>query len=279
VSGAVALAVLFAALLHASWNASVKGGTDLGLGLGLVALGSAAMALCVLPWCPAPLPASWPFLGASAALQVVYFRSLLATYRQGDISFAYPLMRGTAPLLVALASLPLAHERLRAGQWLAIAAICGGILYLCLDERRRHAPSGRTLPYALLTACLIASYTLVDGIGVRRAGAALGYTMWMFVLTGTGYGLTIARRHAALLAYARTHPRALLIGGVGSLGSYGIALWAMTRAPVATVAALRETSILFATAIAGVVLRERIGRPRLLAVTIIACGAVAMRLA
>jgi drug/metabolite transporter (DMT)-like permease len=279
VSGPVALAVLFAALLHASWNASVKGGTDLRLGLGLVALGSAAAALCVLPFCAAPLPPSWPYLAASVILQVIYFRSLLATYRQGDISFAYPLMRGTAPLLVALASLPLAHERLRAGQWFAIAAICGGILFLCQDERRRRAPSGRTLPYAMLTACLIASYTLVDGIGVRLAGSALGYTMWMFVLAGAGYGLTILGHRGALLAYARANPRAVLIGGIGSLGSYGIALWAMTRAPVATVAALRETSILFATAIAALVLRERVGRARLMAVAIIACGAVAMRLA
>lgn len=281
-SGTVVAAVLCAALFHAIWNAIIKGGRDVLLGTALVSTGAGVMAgaaLLVLPLQP-PAPDSWPFAAASSIIQVVYCALLAETYRQGDVSFSYPLMRGTAPLLVAVASLPLAHERLHMGQWLAIACICGGILAICADRHRRGEAHGRALPYALTVAVLIASYTLVDGIGVRRSGDAVAYVLWIFLLTGVGFLLyTIARTGTRrLLSYGLGHPRAFFIGGLGSLGSYGIAVWAMTRAPVATVAALRETSILFATAIAGLVLKEKISRTRMAAVTAIACGAVLMRL-
>jgi drug/metabolite transporter (DMT)-like permease len=134
--------------------------------------------------------------------------------------------------------------------------------------------------FALLTACVIASYTMIDGAGVRRSGAPAAYTIWIFVISGIGVlGWAMARRDGKFLAFARGHVPLLLFGGVGTLGSYGIALWAMTLAPVAAVAALRETSILFATAIAGLVLGERVNMARLSAAALVACGAVAMRLA
>jgi drug/metabolite transporter (DMT)-like permease len=185
------------------------------------------------------------------------------------------LLRGCAPLLVALASGPLTGEALGAAQWLATLLICGGVLLLWLG-----APSQvRATRFALATACVIAAYTVVDGAGVRRSGAPAAYTLWIFLFTGIGVCLGAARgRWRALLVHARENPLVAPLGGLASSASYGIALWAMTLAPVAAVAALRETSILFATAIAALVLREPVGRRRLAAAGLIACGAIAMRL-
>jgi len=283
----VVMVVLFAALLHAGWNALVKAGPDKYLSTMLVACGAALVALPLLPFTAAPLPASWPWLAASACCQVAYYMLLAAAYRHGDMSQAYPLMRGTAPLLVALASLPLLGERLHPAQDIAVMLICGGVLVLCIlrgpaagaDMAANRAARRRATTYALLNAGVIASYTMIDGAGVRLSGAPAGYTMWLFVLTAALLLLCAPRRWAALPAYARAHARVMLLGGAGTLASYGMALWAMTLAPVAAVAALRETSILFAAAIAALFLGERLAPARIAAVTLIAAGAIVMRLA
>lgn len=277
-SASVIAAVLCAALLHAGWNILVKLHAGSGVPTVLVVAGSGLLCALGLPFVAAPAPASWPFIAASALTQCLYYRLLSATYRGGDLSHAYPLMRGCAPPIVALAGM-LMGERLGAAQWIALGLVCGGVLGVFLDASRAAPAPRRTTVLALATACVIASYTLVDGAGVRRSGAPAGYTMWLFVATAIllvaleGRG---ARR--PLLAAARRQPLLLLGGGAMSAGSYGIALWAMTHAPVALVAALRETSILFATAIAALVLHERVSRGRLLAVALIACGAALMRL-
>lgn len=271
-------AVLGAALLHAGWNAVLKRRGEPLFATVLVCAGAALAAALVLPFLIAPDPASWPFIAASSVLQTAYYLLLIATYRAGDVSHAYPLMRGSAPLLVALANVPLTGEMLGGAQWLAMLLICGGVLAMWLGARGK--PQGGATRFALLTACVIAAYTLVDGIGVRRSGAPAAYTLWIFLFTGLAVWALAARgRLHGLLGYARANPLVAPLGGVASAGSYGIALWAMTLAPVAAVAALRETSILFATAIAACVLRERVGRVRVAAACLIACGAVAMRLA
>ena len=271
-------AVLGAALLHASWNTLLKRRGEPLLATVLVVAGSACVAIVLLPFLPAPARASWPFIAASGVVQAVYFLLLIETYRDGQVSHAYPLMRGCAPLLVAIVNGPLTGDRLSPGQWVAMLLICGGVLGLWLAPRA--AGARRTTVFALLTAGVIAAYTLIDGQGVRRSGAPAAYTLWIFLLTGAWVCAWTARgRVGALVAFARANPLVAPLGGLASVGSYGIALWAMTRAPVAAVAALRETSILFATAIAAFILREPIGRARLAAVTLIACGAVAMRLA
>jgi len=278
VTPSVLLAVLGAALLHASWNALLKRRGEPLLAAVLVVAGSAGVALVLLPWLTAPARASWPFIAASSVVQTVYYLLLIETYRDGQVSHAYPLMRGCAPLLVALVNGPLTGDRLSSGQWIAMLLICGGVLGQWLAAPA--AGARRKTVFALLTAGVIATYTLIDGQGVRRSGAPAAYTLWIFLLTGACVCAWTARgRVRALAAFARANPLVAPLGGLASAGSYGIALWAMTRAPVAAVAALRETSILFATAIAAFVLRERIGPVRLAAVTLIACGAVAMRLA
>jgi drug/metabolite transporter (DMT)-like permease len=275
----VVCVVLFGALLHASWNAAVKSRTDTFLVTVLVAGGAGLLSAIGLPFMPAPDPASWPYIAASTVTQLAYYSLLIAAYRNGDMSHAYPLMRGSAPLLVALASGPLIGERLGIVQWLAIGCICGGILALFFTTRTRQPGAGRTTTFALMTACTIAAFTLIDGAGVRKSGSPVAYTMWIFMLNGAGLvAWTAARRPGTLATYARLNIGVGLLGGAANLGSYALALWAMTRAPVAAVAALRETSILFAVAIAGIVLREKISAQRMAAVALVACGAVAMRL-
>jgi drug/metabolite transporter (DMT)-like permease len=274
----VLLAVLGGALLHASWNALLKRRGEPLLAAVLVVAGSACVAMLLLPFLPAPTCASWGYIAASSVVQTIYYLLLIATYRDGDVSHAYPLMRGCAPLVVALASGPLMGDRLSPGQWSGMLLICGGVLGQWLATPSTGAR--RTTGFALLTACVIAAYTLIDGRGVRRSGAPAAYTLWIFLLTGLAVcACTVRGRVRTLAGFARAHPLVAPLGGLASIGSYGIALWAMTRAPVAAVAALRETSILFATAIAAFVLRERIGPARIAAVVLIACGAAAMRLA
>lgn len=272
--------VLFGALMHASWNALVKSRPDIFLVTVLVAGGGGLLSAIALPFLPAPAEASWMYIAVSTVTQLAYYSLLVAAYRDGDMSHAYPLMRGSAPLLVALASGPLLGERLGLAQWIATGCICGGILAIFFTARSRRPGASRTTMFALLTACMIASFTLIDGAGVRKSGSPVAYTMWIFMLTAIGLLAWAGKsRPGQIVAYARMNVGVMLLGGAANVGSYAIALWAMTHAPVAAVAALRETSILFAAAIAALVLREKISPQRLAAIALVACGAVAMRLA
>ena len=275
----VFVAVLLGAALHATWNAVVKAGGDKLLSTVLVAGGSALIALPFLFLLPSPAPASWPFLAASTVVQVIYFLLVAAAYRATDMSLAYPLMRGTAPALVALAGTFLLGEHIGPLGWAGVALVSGGVLAMAGTGRALGGASRRGALLALLNAGVIATYTLIDGIGIRRAGAPVSYAMWLFVANAAPIlAWAISTRGPGLFAYARSNARVGLLGGFGNLGSYGLALWAMTGAPVAVVAALRETSILFGLAIAGLFLGERIGRARLAAAALILVGAMVLRL-
>lgn len=269
--------LLFAALLHASWNAIVKAGTDK-LYSAIGVSGSAAfIALVILPFSPQPSVASWPFLVVSCALQVVYTVLVAKTYQVSDMSQTYPLMRGTAPLLVALISVLALGDSLSGLAWSGIGVICLSILAMAMNGRMR---SRKGIGLALLNACFIAGYTLVDGSGVRLSDTALGYTLWTFLMNGfclLAWAMMARRREAT--RYLRLHWKKGLLGGVGTLGSYGLALWAMTQAPLAVVAALRETSILFGALIAFVLLKEKVAGLRIAAALGIAGGAMLLRLA
>lgn len=272
----VMLLVLLGALLHASWNAIVKsGGNKLGE-TGLIAGGGALVALLALPFIPLPAAASWPWLVASIAIHQLYYALVAAAYRAGDMGHTYPLMRGTAPLLVALVSAPLLGETLSAHAWVGVLLICGGILLLALH---RHAAPRATM-MALANALVIAIYTLIDGTGTRLSGNAISYVLWLTFLEAfpllTWLWLRDGKRFQRQL---RQRGAVALIGGTCAIGSYGFALWAMTQAPVATVAALRETSVLFAVAIATFVLREATGPRRIIAGVLVVAGAATLRLA
>lgn len=267
--------VLLAAALHASWNAIVKGARDTGLATVTVAGSATLISALLLPFFAPPAPASWPFLVASTCCQIGYYGMLAATYRAADMSRAYPVMRGAAPLLVAMASGMLFAERVSATAWTGIALICLGISGMAFAGRGDL----RGIRLALLTALFIATYTLIDGLGVRRSGAPASYTLWLFFLTGLPIILWATIRDGGRLRdHLRAHGLAGLVGGAGTLLSYGLALWAMTFAPIAVVAALRETSILFALAIAGLILREKIGLVRQIAGCVMVAGVALLRL-
>lgn len=265
--------VLFAALLHASWNAIVKRGTDTLLTTILVTGSAAVIAAIGLPFLPAPATQSWPWLAASTLLQVGYYVLVARTYQLTDMSASYPLMRGCAPILVALVSTLLLGERLAWIAWAGIALICLGILCMTRGLPRQHA----WLP--LLNAGVIATYTLVDAWGARHSGAAVSYTLWLFLLSGLPLPLwALCTRAGALRDYARRNWGYGIVGGFGTLISYGLALWAMTVAPVAMISALRETSILFGMLISAWILHERVTRQRWIAAGLIVLGAVVLRI-
>jgi drug/metabolite transporter (DMT)-like permease len=273
----VFVTVLFAAALHASWNAIVKGSVDKLLMTVLVTAAAALIAVVGLPWLQQPAPASWPFLLTSSVLQVIYFILVARTYHIADMSQAYPLMRGTAPLLVTLISVVGLKANLSPRMCVGVAVICSGILSMAWGGRHNDR---RGISCALLNAVVIAAYTLTDGIGVRRSGAPAAYTLWIFLIASIPLAIwAIRTRQAAVGHYVRQYWHFGLIGGIGTVASYGLALWAMTLAPIALVAALRETSILFGTVISGLALKERIGVGRWVAACTIALGAAILRLA
>ncbi len=271
--------VLFAALLHALWNALLKNSGDKRLTTVMLTAGAGLLAAVILPFVPAPARASWPFLAASSCAQVTYFALLAAAYRHGDMSHAYPLMRGSAPLIVASVSTWLVGERLSGGEWLGVALICLGVLGIAAHGGQYAVRHRAATGLALANACVIAAYTLIDGLGVRRSHAPLAYTLWIYVLTGAATLLwALLRQPLAFRAYLRGRLLSGAAAAGGMMSSYGLALWAMTLAPVALVAALRETSIVFATFVSALLLNERITPRRLAATGCIVAGAVALRL-
>lgn len=275
-SATVFVIVLFAAALHATWNAIVKGTEDTVLTTAMVTGSAALLAALALPFVTQPAPESWAFIAVSVAVHIAYFALVAWAYHFADMSQAYPLMRGTAPLLVAITSGYWIGEHLSAAGWIGVSTICVGILSLAFGSRGANT---RGIALAMLNAFVIAGYTLLDGIGARLSGAPFAYNMWMFLLTGSLFALwALVAKRRKFTRYVARYWHLGLIGGFGTLASYGLVLWAMTLAPVAIIAALRETSILFGTAIAGITLSERISLGRLTAVGAVACGAIVLRL-
>lgn len=276
----ITLAVLFAALLHAAWNALVKRGADPLVELALVTLGASVIALPLLPLVPVPPAAAWPFLLASVLIHVGYYATLVGTYRHADLSVGYPLMRGSAPLLVTLAGVLFFGEHPAPATWVGIVLICGGVI--SLSAAGGPQPRGvrrRAVGYALANAALIAAYTLVDAAGARASGTAVGYVLWMFFLEGLQFAAFLAWRSRRAFAGAlRARWPVALAGGACSAVSYGIAVWAMTVAPVGAVSALRECSVVFALALSAWLLKEPIGSRRWIGVAAVLAGAINLRI-
>lgn len=274
--------VLASALAHASWNAMLKGKTgeplaaSAGLSLAWVVVGAPLM-LVVEP----PALAAAPYLAASIAVHLVYFSLLVAAYRAADLSLVYPIARGLPPMIVAGASWLVVGE---AASWIGVMGVvlvaCGilGLGLLRAPAAKPDQPRRRGLLLAFATAGFIATYTTLDGLGVRAAGSTLGYSVWLTAIQGaifaTGalvYGGAPIRREV----WARKKEGALT--GVLSAGGYAIALWAMSHSPIAFVAALRETSVVFAAILGALFLKEPFGRPRIVAAVIVACGVIAIQ--
>jgi drug/metabolite transporter (DMT)-like permease len=269
--------VLGAALLHASWNALVKTGGDPFVRLAVVNLVGGLCALPLLSVVAAPAPASWPYLFGSVVIHHAYYLALAYGYRFGDLSHVYPIARGIAPPLVALIAWAFAGEAPGALGLVAILVISGGILSLAVgDDGRLAAP--KPLGFALATGVTIAGYTLCDGLGGRSAGDVFGYIAWLFVIDAVPFSVLVALRYRVRLGAALARAwRPAAIGGVLSVGAYGLVIWAMTRAPMAQVSALRETSVIMAALIGTRLLREPFGTRRVVAASLVAAGAVLLQ--
>lgn len=267
--------MLCAALMHASWAAAMKKTPDPLLGALGVAAGTVAATALAIGFLPAPLPAAWPWMAGSIVIHLVYFTAMSLAYRGGHLAPLYALMRGTPPLLVALVSLAVGTDKLTPTGWAGLLLLCGGLLSLIQGK-----PASRgTLAWALLSAACTATYTLVDGTGSRLAGTAAGYVAWhgLFQSLLFGAGVLALRKREAVDFLRHNLWQSLWTGSL-SIAAYALALWAMGRAPIALVAALRETSVLFAAILGAVWLREPLGWRRGAAAALVAAGAAVMHL-
>ena len=268
--------VLATAVIHAGWNVIVKGSDDKLATAVAICVGASLIALLFLPFVTVPAAASWPYMGITLCLQAFYYMLFTASYGRIDMSLAYPVMRGGGPMMVAVMSGLVFHESLGGIAWIGVLLICGGILSMASFG---HGGSRAGLGFAVLNAIVIALYTLSDGRGVRLSGGAAGYAMWIFFLTSPAILVwSMAVRGPGFLPQVARRWKDGLIGGVGTMLSYGGTLWAMTQAPVAMVAALRETSILFGLALSAFLLKEHVGHRKIIAAALIVAGAVTLRL-
>jgi drug/metabolite transporter (DMT)-like permease len=276
----VLAAVLFGALLHAAWNASVKWQPDKFMAAVLIATGAGIVALPLLAFAPIPPAAAWPYIVASSVIHVGYFALVAFAYRLADLGAAYPLTRGSAPLLTAVFAFLLIGEALTPSAWLAVIAIACGIIVLSADSFLRGGLAAPAAAGAFINAGVIVLYTLVDGLGARITGDGLAYGAWMLAGTAALLALLMlaVRGKELAHAYQRSWPFALGAGAL-ALASYAIALWAMTKAPIGLVAALRETSVLFAAILGAALFKEPFGPTRWIALALIVGGIAALRLA
>lgn len=273
----VSLAVLLAALLHAGWNTMLKGGRDVLLDTALIVSGAGIVTLPFIFFVPLPLKESWPYLAASLATHVGYYTFMVNAYRTGDLSLVYPLMRGAAPLVAAVLALVWLQELPAPVAWLGMVLVSLGVMALAW-RTADHAPCAKAVGFALANALVIALYTVIDGAGVRLAGNAWSYIVWLFVIDAVPFTAYVAwRRGRELVDYAREFPTRLLAGGAASAAAYAISVWAMTQAPVALVASLRETSVLFATLLGAWLLRETLTWRRWAGVGAVVVGVLALK--
>jgi drug/metabolite transporter (DMT)-like permease len=277
---AVFLAVLFAAACHAGWNALIKVGLDPLSTTTLISLGSGVVALILVPFVGTPAMAAWPWLIGSIAIHLVYFASLIESYRTGDLGQVYPIARGAAPLMTAVATTIFIDERLSAVGWAGILALVAGVLLLSARGGREFAQiDRRAIGFALFTAMTICAYSVVDGVGARLAANPNAYSLWLFIgIAVVMLPYALYRDGPDVIPAMQRFWRRGFAGGALQVLSYGIAIWAMTVAPIAVVATLRETSVLFGAAIAVVVLKEPLRAVRVVAACMIVCGLVLIRL-
>jgi drug/metabolite transporter (DMT)-like permease len=273
-------AVLFAAACHAGWNAAIKGGLDPLATTVLISIGAAIVSGLALPIVGVPAVAAWPWCAASVLIHLFYFAALIESYRAGDMGQVYPIARGSAPLMTATATTLFIGERLGLIGWCGISLLVAGVVLLSLRGGRDLAKlDRRAVGFALFTAVTICGYSVVDGVGARLAGSANAYSAALFVGIGPVMAIyALARRGREVVAAMSRHWGIGIAGGALQVGSYGIAIWAMTVAPIAIVAALRETSVLFGAAIAVVFLGEPLRASRLVAALMIVAGLTLIRL-
>jgi drug/metabolite transporter (DMT)-like permease len=266
--------------MHAAWNALIKERGDRFLTISTLGVAQGLIALAISPFVAFPAAHSWAWIAASAALHVGYKLFLIRAYSAGDLGQVYPLARGSAPLLSSFVAFALLHETMSPFIWFGVIVLCLGIGLMSAKGGAIAHLDRKAVGYALATSVFIAGYTLVDALGARGAASPSSYIVWMFALDGFTMGVIYfaVRRRKGASALLRELPFGSIAAAI-SIGAYWLIIWAMTRAPIGAVAALRESSILFALAISVIVLRERASRWRLASAGLILAGVILMRVA
>ncbi|MER5969281.1 EamA family transporter [Streptomyces sp. NPDC002055] len=271
----VATAVLLAAVTHAGWNAVAHHMKDQLVAFTLVSGGGAVCGAVMACFAPLPDRDAWPYLLLSAVLHVAYMTLLMRSFRLGDFGQMYPIARGTAPLVVTVLAAVFVGEVPDGWASAGVVVASAGLVGLALwgirgSGNRPHWPA---ILAALGTGLAIAGYTVVDGMGVRASGTPVGYIAWLMILEGVAIpAVALATRRGALPAQLRPYAVRGLCGGVLSVAAYGLVLWAQTRAALAPIAALRESSIIVGAAIGTVFFKERFGTPRIAAAALMVVG-------
>jgi drug/metabolite transporter (DMT)-like permease len=269
----VTLAVLGAAVLHAGWNAAAHRVDDRLVGSVLIEATCAVLSALLIPFVAVPSAAAWPFLLGSAATHVAYMLLLMASYRTGDFNQVYPLARGTSPWVVAIVADVTVGEHLGPVHLAGVVVVSAGLATLVGAGGRPGRAELPALTAAVVTGLSIALYTVLDGVGVRRSGSTGGYVAYLFLLQGLALsagafavkGPELARRCRGLLGIG-------VLSGMASLAAYAIVIWAQTRAPLATVAALREVAIVVGAVLGAVLFDEAFGRWRVVGSVIVVTG-------
>ncbi|GGQ88716.1 EamA family transporter [Streptomyces flaveolus] len=269
----VTAAVLLAAVTHAGWNAIAHRIADKLTGFALISGGGMLIGLALVPFTALPAAGAWPYLLASAAIHIGYYALLMRSFRLGDFGQAYPIARGSAPLLVTVLAAFFAHEVPDGWATAGIALSCAGLTGVALWGLRGRRPDWAAIGAALATGVTIAAYTVVDGLGVRASGSSLGYIAWLMAVQGSVLPAYFLYRHrAGARALLRPHAGLGLVGAAMSVLAYALVLWAQTRAELAPIAALRESSILVGAAIGALFFKERFGAPRIAAAGLLVVG-------
>ncbi|MEU6183136.1 DMT family transporter [Streptomyces coeruleorubidus] len=269
----VTAAVLLAAVTHASWNAIAHKITDKLAGFTLISGGGVVIGLAMAPFVAFPAARAWPYLLGSAVIHIAYYALLVKSFRLGDFGQAYPIARGTAPLVVTVLAAVFAHEVPDGWAAAGIALSCAGLTGVAVWGLRGRRPDSAAIGAALATGLTIAAYTVVDGLGVRASGSSLGYIAWLMAVQGVvipAYAVSRWRRET--VAVLRPFAGIGLIGAALSVTAYALVLWAQTRAELAPIAALRESSIIVGAAIGAVFFKERFGAPRIAAAGLLVVG-------
>ncbi|MFE0107184.1 EamA family transporter [Streptomyces sp. NPDC059009] len=271
----VAAAVLLAAVTHASWNAIAHHITDKLVVFTLISGGGALIGLLLSPFVPFPAAGAWPYLLLSAVLHVAYMVLLMRSFKLGDFGQAYPIARGSAPLVVTLLAAVFVGEVPDGWQAAGVVVCSAGLTGLALWGIRGSGrrPDWAAIGAALATGVAIAGYTVVDGLGVRASGSSMGYIAWLMILEGIAIPVYAANRWRSEL-WPRLRPLAGLglFGAALSVAAYGLVLWAQTRADLAPISALRESSIIVGAAIGALFFKEKFGAPRLVAAGVMVAG-------
>lgn len=275
----VTLAVLASALLHASWNALVKSGADRLMMMGWIAVSTGLVALPLLFFVPVPTLDVWKILALSFALHVGYKLFLVKCYEHGDFGQVYPLSRGLAPAIVTVVGVFWLKEILPTAAFVGVGLIALGIVSLAF---RRTNGAGlpndpRALGYALVTSLFIAAYTLNDGVGGRVAESPHIYVIWLFFFDGLIFFFIVLARRGRKFLVPQKAMALGFAGGVMSVIAYWLVIWAMTLAPLGPVAALRETSVVFAALISGYLMKEGLGWRAIAAACVVAAGVVLLK--